>query len=34
MQERNLDWYTWAIGIKFVGGKPYIYALVPFFWEP
>ncbi len=29
-----LDWYTWAIGIEFVGGKPYIFALVPFFWEP
>ncbi len=30
----NLDWYTWAIGIEFVGGSPYIFALVPFFWEP
>jgi hypothetical protein len=30
----NLDWYTWVIGIDTVNNKPYIYALVPFFWEP
>lgn len=30
----NLDWYTWAIGIEFVNGTPYVYALVPFYWEP
>lgn len=30
----NLDWYTWAMGIEFIGAKPYIYALLPFFWEP
>ncbi len=29
-----LDWYTWAIGIEFVGDTPYLFALVPFFWEP
>jgi hypothetical protein len=29
----SLDWYTWAIGIEFVGGKPYIFALMPFFWD-
>lgn len=30
----NMDWYTWAIGIEYVNGKPYLYALMPFFWEP
>jgi hypothetical protein len=30
----NLDWRTWAVGIEYVNGKPYIYALMQFFWEP
>lgn len=30
----NMDWHTWAIGIEHVNGKPYIYALMQFFWEP
>lgn len=30
----NLDWDTWAIGIEYVNGKPFIYALMQFFWEP
>jgi len=30
----NLDWHTWVIGIEYVDGKPYIYALMQFFWEP
>ncbi|HSL42857.1 MAG TPA: hypothetical protein VK897_05460 [Anaerolineales bacterium] len=30
----NMDWYTWVMGIEYVSGKPYIYALIPFFWEP
>jgi hypothetical protein len=29
-----LDWHTWAIGIGYEGGKPYIYATTQFFWEP
>jgi len=29
-----LDWHTWAVGIEHVNGKPYIYALMQFFWEP
>ncbi len=29
-----LDWHTWAVGIEYVNGKPYLYALIPFFWEP
>jgi hypothetical protein len=30
----NLDWHTWAVGIEYVNNKPYIYALMQFFWEP
>ena len=30
----NLDWHTWVIGIEYVNNKPYIYALMQFFWEP
>jgi hypothetical protein len=30
----NMDWHTWVIGIQHENGKPYIYALMQFFWEP
>jgi hypothetical protein len=30
----NMDWHTWAIGVEKVNNKPYIYALMQFFWEP
>jgi hypothetical protein len=30
----NMDWHTWVMGIEYVNGKPYIYALLQFFWEP
>jgi len=30
----NLDWHTWVIGVEYAGGKPYIFALMQFFWEP
>jgi hypothetical protein len=30
----NMDWHTWVIGIEYVTGKPYVYALIQFFWEP
>ena len=30
----NMDWHTWVMGIEYVSGKPYIYALIQFFWEP
>jgi hypothetical protein len=29
-----MDWHTWAVGIEYVKDKPYLYALVQFFWEP
>lgn len=30
----NMDWHTWVAGIEYVNGKPYLYALTQFFWEP
>lgn len=29
----ELNWRTWAIGIEFVAGQPYIVALVQYHWE-
>lgn len=29
-----LDWHTWVAGVEYDNGKPYIYALMQFFWEP
>jgi len=33
-QYGNMDWNTWTVGIDYVNGKPFIYALMQFFWEP
>ncbi len=30
----SLDWLTWLFGIEEVNGKPYLYALMHFEWEP
>ena len=30
----NMDWHNWVMGIEYMNGKPYIYALMQFFWEP
>ena len=30
----NMDWHNWAMGIAYENSKPYIYALMQFFWEP
>ena len=30
----NMDWQTWAMGVEYISGKPYIYALIQYFWEP
>jgi hypothetical protein len=30
----NMDWHNWVMGIEYANGKPYIYALMQFFWEP
>ncbi|GAB4499631.1 MAG: hypothetical protein OHK0052_14940 [Anaerolineales bacterium] len=31
--EQEFDWRTWAIGIEFVDGKPYLMLLVQYHWE-
>lgn len=30
----NMDWQTWVAGIEYVNNKPYLYALMQFYWEP
>lgn len=30
----NLDWHTWVLGVEYVNGRPYINAIMQFFWEP
>jgi hypothetical protein len=30
----NMDWLTWLVGFEYAGGRPYLYALMPFRWEP
>jgi hypothetical protein len=29
-----LDWHTWAVGVEYINGKPNLYALMQFYWEP
>jgi hypothetical protein len=30
----NLDWQTWLVGMQYVNGKPYLYVIMQFQWEP
>jgi hypothetical protein len=30
----NLDWQTWLMGVEYAGGKPFIFALSYYAWEP
>ncbi len=30
----NMDWHTWLFGMEYVNGKPYLYAMMQYFWEP
>jgi hypothetical protein len=30
----DLDWRTWLVGVEYVQGKPYLFALINFEWEP
>ncbi|MFH1185206.1 MAG: hypothetical protein V1755_09250 [Chloroflexota bacterium] len=30
----GLDWHTWLLGMHYVGGNPYLYAMMQFEWEP
>lgn len=33
-QYGGLDWRAWLVGVEYVGGKPYLFALIHFEWEP
>jgi hypothetical protein len=30
----DLDWRTWLMGVEYVNGQPYIFALIHFEWAP
>ncbi len=30
----DLDWHTWLLGIDYSSGKPYLYEIMQFLWEP
>ena len=30
----GLDWRAWLVGVEYVSGKPYLFALTSFEWEP
>ena len=30
----ELDWRTWLVGVEYVDGQPYLFALIHLFWEP
>ncbi len=30
----SLDWHTWLLGMHYVNGSPYLYAIMQFMWEP
>jgi hypothetical protein len=30
----DLDWRYWLVGVEFVQGQPYLFALIHFNWEP
>ena len=30
----GMDWRTWLAGVEYVGGKPYLFALLHYNWEP
>lgn len=30
----EMDWHTWLVGVEYVNGKPYLFAMIHFQWEP
>jgi hypothetical protein len=30
----DLDWRTWLVGVEYIQGQPYIFAVIHFAWEP
>ena len=33
-QYGGLDWRAWLVGVEYVGGKPYLFAMTNFEWTP
>lgn len=33
-QYGGLDWRAWIVGVEYVGGQPYLFALIHYQWEP
>ena len=33
-QYGGLDWRAWLVGVEYVSGKPYLFAMTNFEWEP
>ena len=32
--EGGLDWNAWLVGVEFVSGQPYLFAMIHFIWTP
>jgi hypothetical protein len=30
----HMDWHTWVLGMHVLDGQAYLYAIMPFQWEP
>lgn len=30
----GMDWHTWLVGVEYVNGKPYLFSLTHYQWEP
>jgi len=30
----EMNWRTWLVGVEYVKGQPYVFALIHFQWEP
>lgn len=30
----DLDWHAWLVGTEYVGGRPYLFAIIQFIWVP
>ena len=30
----EMDWRVWLIGFEYIEGKPYLFSMIQFFWEP
>jgi hypothetical protein len=33
-QYGGLDWRAWTVGVEYIEGKPYLFSLIHYQWEP